>query len=104
MGKFDELLHPIEKPPFYAVNCDIDNWKFITPAITLGGLKVDYATGRVVDGASRPIEGLYTAGRSAVGICSNSYVTGLAIGDCVFSGRNAGKHAATAARREAERA
>lgn len=33
---------------------------------------------------------LYAAGRAAVGICSNSYVSGLSLADCVFSGRRAG--------------
>jgi 3-oxo-5alpha-steroid 4-dehydrogenase len=40
------------------------------------------------------IAGLYAAGRTAVGICSNSYVSGLSLADCVFSGRRAGAHAA----------
>ena len=34
------------------------------------------------------------AGRSAVGICSRQYVSGLSIADCVFSGRRAARHAA----------
>jgi 3-oxo-5alpha-steroid 4-dehydrogenase len=37
------------------------------------------------------IEGLYAAGRSAVGICSNVYVSGLAYADCIFSGRRVGR-------------
>jgi len=28
------------------------------------------------------------------GLCSRSYVSGLSLGDCVFSGRRAGHHAA----------
>ena len=36
------------------------------------------------------INGLYAAGRSAVGVCSNIYVSGLSIADCVFSGRRVG--------------
>jgi len=42
------------------------------------------------------VPGLYAAGRTAVGICSNSYVSGLSLADCVFSGRRAGRHIATA--------
>ena len=34
------------------------------------------------------------AGRTAVGICSSSYVSGLSLADGVFSGRRAGGHAA----------
>jgi len=41
------------------------------------------------DGA--PIGGLFAAGRSAVGICSGGYVSGLSIADCIFSGRRAGR-------------
>jgi 3-oxo-5alpha-steroid 4-dehydrogenase len=55
---------------------------------------VDGDTGLVLDGSGTPITGLYAAGRTAVGICSNSYVSGLALADCVFSGRRAGEHAA----------
>ena len=40
------------------------------------------------------IDGLYAAGRNAVGICSNSYISGLSIADCLYSGRRAGAHAA----------
>lgn len=34
------------------------------------------------------------SGRNAIGICSNSYVSGLSIADCIFGGRRAGAHAA----------
>ena len=47
------------------------------------------------DGSS--IDSLYAAGRSAAGLCSRSYVSGLSLADCVFSGRRAGRHAARAA-------
>jgi 3-oxo-5alpha-steroid 4-dehydrogenase len=40
------------------------------------------------------VPGLYAAGRSAAGLCSRSYVSGLSLADCVFSGRRAGRHAA----------
>ncbi|MDQ3786759.1 MAG: FAD-binding protein, partial [Actinomycetota bacterium] len=59
------------------------------PVLTLGGLRVDEETGQVTG-----VPGLYAAGRTAVGICSNSYVSGLSLADCVFSGRRAGRHAA----------
>ena len=39
------------------------------------------------------MEGLYAAGRTAAG-CSRSYVSGLSLADCVFSGRRAARHAA----------
>ena len=53
------------------------------------GLVVDEETGQV-----RGVPGLYAAGRSAVGVCSESYVSGLALADCVVSGRRAGQHVA----------
>jgi 3-oxo-5alpha-steroid 4-dehydrogenase len=43
------------------------------------------------------IEGLYAAGRTAIGVCSQQYVSGLSIADCVYSGRRAGRVAATTA-------
>ena len=43
------------------------------------------------DGSTIP--GLYAAGRNAVGIASHSYVSGLSIAGCIFSGRRAGHHA-----------
>lgn len=61
------------------------------PMLTLGGLSVDESTGEVLSGAGAPIPGLFAAGRNAVGICSNSYVSGLSLADCVFSGRRAGR-------------
>jgi 3-oxo-5alpha-steroid 4-dehydrogenase len=64
--------------------------------LTLGGLVVAEDTGQVrrADGAVVP--GLYAAGRTAVGLCSHSYVSGLSLADCVFSGRRAGRGAAAA--------
>jgi 3-oxo-5alpha-steroid 4-dehydrogenase len=96
-GKSEQFLHPIKRPPFYAINIDFDNSIFITPSMTLGGLVVDGTTARVVRQDGTVIDGLYAAGRNAVGVSSHSYVSGLSIGDCVFSGRNAGRHAATRA-------
>ena len=48
------------------------------------------------DGAT--VAGLFAAGRTAYGICSKSYVSGLSLADCVFSGRRAGRTAATVER------
>lgn len=102
-GKSPGALHPIERGPFYAINCDIDTVKFPTPCITLGGLVVDGVTARVVrDDGGEPIGGLYAAGRNAVGVSSHSYVSGLSVSDGIFSGRNAGAHAAASARAERE--
>jgi 3-oxo-5alpha-steroid 4-dehydrogenase len=96
-GKSTDYLYPIAVPPFYGILLDFDRKMFMTPSMTLGGLVVDGTTARVVRENGTPIEGLYAAGRNAVGVSSNFYVSGLSIGDCVFSGRNAGRHAAARA-------
>jgi 3-oxo-5alpha-steroid 4-dehydrogenase len=95
MGKSPERFVPQDRPPFFAIDCSLD-WTKGVPcsAMTLGGLAVDEETGQVLSAGGSAIEGLYTAGRNAVGICSQSYVSGLSIADCVFSGRRAGRHAA----------
>ena len=46
----------------------------------------------VLDQNKNEIKGLYAAGRTAVGICSNIYVSGLSIADCIFSGRRIGQN------------
>ena len=62
---------------------------------TRARIVVDEKTGLVKRADGSTIRGLYAAGRTAVGIASNSYVSGLSIADCVFSGRRAGRHAAS---------
>lgn len=93
MHKAPEMLRPL-KPPFYAINCSLDCKFYVCATITMGGLVVDEVTGNVQAANGAPIEGLYAAGRSAVGVTSNNYVSGLSIADGVFSGRRAGRHAA----------
>jgi 3-oxo-5alpha-steroid 4-dehydrogenase len=93
--KASDLCSPIEQAPFYAIDISIKNSPaFPAPGLTLGGLRVDEETGQVLTDGGDPVAGLYAAGRSAVGICSNSYISGLSLADCVFSGRRAGVHAA----------
>jgi 3-oxo-5alpha-steroid 4-dehydrogenase len=95
LGKVPERFVPQDTPPFYAVDCSLDSANGVPcSAMTLGGLVVDEDTGQVVRADGSVIEGLYAAGRNAVGVCSNAYVSGLSIADCVFSGRRAGRHAA----------
>ena len=92
---FGKTAHAVlETGPFYSIDCGIASRRFPCPTLTLGGLVVHEETGAVrgEDGAS--ISGLYAAGRNAVGVCSQQYVSGLSIADCVFSGRRAGQHAA----------
>lgn len=90
-GKAPELVRALEQPPYSLIDCSIRH-RMAQPApmLTLGGLVVDEGTGAVRRGDGTAIPGLYAAGRTAVGVCSNSYVSGLSLADCVFSGRRAG--------------
>lgn len=93
--KDPSLCPPLVKGPFYSINISADSSMFFPiPGLTLGGLKVDEETGAVMHRDGGTIAGLYAAGRNAVGVCSNSYVSGLSIADCIFSGRRAGRDAA----------
>jgi len=98
-GKKGEFHRPLGEGPYYAVDCSAGVSPLYPFAfITLGGLVVDEETGAVTRSGGGTVAGLYAAGRSAVGLCSNSYVSGLSLADAVFSGRRAGEHAALAAR------
>ncbi|MBP1160799.1 FAD-binding protein [Rhodococcus sp. PvR099] len=95
MGKPADFVRPVRTAPFSLF--DVSLKKSLTnplPMLTLGGLVVDESTGEVTSTAGEAIPGLYAAGRTAVGICSNSYVSGLSLADCIYSGRRAGAHAA----------
>ncbi|GAA4102438.1 FAD-binding protein [Zhongshania borealis] len=92
--KSTDFVQAIEQSPFYAIDISLQNWRVPCFAITLGGLSVNEQTGAVLDVNGNSISGLFAAGRSAVGICSNSYVSGLSLADCVYSGRRAGHSAA----------
>lgn len=93
-GKSGNELHAFERGPFYAIDMSITAKYQPLPVMTLGGLKVDENSGHVLRNDGAIIAGLYAAGRTAIGICSNIYVSGLSVADCIFSGRRAGKHAA----------
>lgn len=94
LGKPKTQLHKIENGPFYAIDASIYSKRFPCPTLTLGGLVVDEQSGLVKREDGTLVNGLYAAGRSALGICSRSYVSGLSIADCVYAGRRAGRHAA----------
>lgn len=90
--KAPEYLRALDKGPFYAMDVSVGNKIFICPTITLGGLVVDEITGLVKREDGSVIPNLYAAGRTAIGVASHSYVSGLSLADCVFSGRRAGSH------------
>lgn len=86
----DEMI-ALEDGPFYAIDASVDARMFPIACMTVGGLKVDERTGQVEGEGGQPVPGLYAAGRNAVGICSNLYVSGLSYADCVYSGRRAAR-------------
>lgn len=93
-GKSVDMRQACEHAPYYALDISIGNKTFPLATLTLGGLKVDEKDGRVLDRQNQPIAGLFAAGRTAIGIPSSHYVSGLSLADCVFSGRRAGLAAA----------
>jgi 3-oxo-5alpha-steroid 4-dehydrogenase len=103
LGRLGENRKPLSKGPYYAINMSIPNIYAFTYYFTLGGLVVDEDSGAVKTADGRAIEGLYAAGRAAVGLCSNGYISGMSIGDGMFSGRRAG-HACAVSTTTLERA
>ncbi|GAB1646651.1 FAD-binding protein [Krasilnikovia sp. MM14-A1259] len=94
-GKPAGLVRPLTRPPYSLIDFSVRARPAApAPVLTLGGLRVDEQTGQVLRVDGREVPGLYAAGRTAVGICSHSYVSGLSLADCVFSGRRAGRSAA----------
>ncbi|PFW98789.1 3-oxo-5-alpha-steroid 4-dehydrogenase [Nocardia farcinica] len=95
VGKPAEFCEPVRSGPYWLLDVGIKP-SVINPCpmLTLGGVVVDETTGAVRSTAGHDIPGLFAAGRTAVGICSDSYVSGLSLADCVFSGRRAGRSAA----------
>ena len=96
VGKTVEEMSALEHAPLHAIDISVHSRYFPMPMLTLGGLKVDEASGQVRREDGSPIGGLYAAGRTAVGVCSNVYVSGLAYADCIFSGRRVGRSVAAA--------
>ena len=90
-GKDPTKVRAIAAPPFYAINMSLDNPWVMTVCFSLGGLAVDEESGAVLRGDGAAVPGLYAAGRTAVGVCSKAYLSGMAIADTVFSGRRAAR-------------
>lgn len=73
-------LGPVETPPFYAVEV------YPSDLGTKAGLATDDG-GRVLDGAERPIPGLYAAGNSTTTAMARAYPgPGVAIAEAMTSG------------------
>ncbi|MCC7040350.1 MAG: FAD-binding protein [Burkholderiales bacterium] len=94
LGKLAPNIVALGPGPYYAINCSPESKGFPPLSLTLGGLIVDERSGQVRGVERAVIEGLYAAGRVAVGMPSNFLVSGLSLADCVFSGRRAGRSAA----------
>jgi tricarballylate dehydrogenase len=82
----------IDTPPFeaYATTCGI--------TFTFGGVRIDPASGQVVDLIRQPIEGLYAAGEMVGGLFYFNYPSGTGLVSGAIFGRLAGSSAAAAAR------
>jgi tricarballylate dehydrogenase len=81
----------IDTPPFeaYATTCGI--------TFTFGGVRIDPASGQVVDVIRQPIEGLYAAGEMVGGLFYFNYPSGTGLVSGAIFGRLAGTGAAAAA-------
>ncbi len=89
--KQPEDMALLDEGPFYAIDASVDARMFPLSCMTVGGLLVDETSGGVKNADGSVIPGLYAAGRNAVGICSNLYVSGLSYADCIWSGRRAAR-------------
>lgn len=94
-GKDPDDMHVL-RTPFYVIDVSLGARFFPCPVLTMGGLVVDEDTGAVKNEAGGTIPGLFAAGRTAVGIPSHLYMSGLSIADCIFSGRRAARSIAAA--------
>ncbi len=92
--KAAEWLQVLE-PPLVALDITPGRGAFV-PYFTLGGLDT-LVTGEVVTPLRQTIPGLYAAGRTACGVVrrAEGYSSGMSVGDATYSGRLAGKQAAT---------
>ena len=102
LGKPADQLQEVARPPFSLIDISVrSSVGFPCPTMTLGGLVVDERTGQVLRDDGQAVPRLYAAGRTAAGICSNSYVSGLSLADCVYSGRRAGRSVSRSEHEEA---
>ena len=87
-------MHPVARAPYYIIDVSVDSAMYPLPSMSVGGLRINEQTGEVLSEDGHEIKGLYAAGRTAIGLCSHLYVSGLSAADCIFSGRRAGSHIA----------
>jgi tricarballylate dehydrogenase len=84
----------IDEPPFeaYATTCGI--------TFTFGGLRIDPASGQVLDLIRQPIAGLYAAGEMVGGLFYFNYPSGTGLVSGAVFGRLAGTSAGAAAKED----
>jgi len=92
-GKSDGMRTALVTAPFYALDISNQTTAPLT-GLTMGGLSLDEATGAALRADGSTIPGLYAAGRNATGLCSNEYISGLSLADCIWSGYRAAQSAA----------
>ncbi|MBW2419966.1 MAG: FAD-binding protein [Deltaproteobacteria bacterium] len=91
--KASDFMAELGQGPWRALDISLGSKTLPCAIITFGGLAVHESTSQVLREGGSVIPGLYAVGRSAAGIPSNNYVSGLAIADCVFTGRRAARAA-----------
>lgn len=90
-NKGEHYLAPLAKPPFKAYELSRTHSFFV--AHTFGGLHTSLDS-EVFNVWDQPIPGLYAAGRTAASIPVSPYIgSGVSVGDGVFTGRRAARHA-----------
>jgi tricarballylate dehydrogenase len=84
----------LDTPPFeaYATTCGV--------TFTFGGVRIDPASGQVVDLIRQPIPGLYAAGEMVGGLFYFNYPSGTGLVSGAVFGRLAGTGAAAAAKED----
>ncbi|MDO9443193.1 MAG: FAD-binding protein [Beijerinckiaceae bacterium] len=92
-AKLPQHLKVQDSGPWRAINMSMRNkWGF-SGTMPYGGLTVSERSGHVTRPDGSIVAGLFAAGRTAVGVCSESNFSGLSIADTIFSGRRAARGA-----------
>ncbi|NRB36899.1 MAG: FAD-binding protein [Pseudomonadales bacterium] len=95
LGKPKDYMPEVGAGPYHAIDISYDYFYVPCTTLTFGGLKINEESNLALNQEGKDIKGLYAVGRTAVGIPSKGYVSGLSIADCIYAGRKAGKHAAS---------
>jgi 3-oxo-5alpha-steroid 4-dehydrogenase len=80
VDKIPSEMSAIDDGPFHAIDVSVHSTLFPLPMLTLGALQLEEKTGLLKKESGEIIPGLYAAGCTAVGICSNVHMSGLSAG------------------------